>query len=115
MRGLSLVDSNAYGSQLSKRHGGGNSALEHIDEAEILQHHEENPISYYQYDFEGAVLDTPADHNRSSINATAAATVDEPPKTRRHGGLMIFHGLSMTINYLMVLPVCRYFSPQPAR
>ncbi|KAG8810304.1 hypothetical protein FRC19_004631 [Serendipita sp. 401] len=105
VQGLSLVDSNAYGSQLSKRHGGGNSALEHIDEAEILQHHDENPISYYQYDFEGAVLDTPADHNRSSINATAAATVDEPPKTRRHGGLMIFHGLSMTINYLMVLPV----------
>lgn len=85
--------------ELSKRHGdeamehGSGKPLEHIDEAEILQHHDPDPISYYQYDYEGA------EPELSSEELTYIRT------DSRHGGLMVFHGLALTISYLMVLPI----------
>ncbi|KAG8835532.1 hypothetical protein FRC17_002761 [Serendipita sp. 399] len=96
VHGLSLEKRSTFGSQLSKHHG--SSALEHIDEAEILQYHDADTLSYYQYDFEGVVLPIPAD-NSTMTNP------EDAPHTRRHGGLMIFHAFSMVINYLMVLPI----------
>lgn len=74
---------------ISTRH---DEAMEHIDESEILQHHDPDPISYYQYDHENEEPDIPASE-LTNIRTDA-----------RHGGLMIFHAFALTIGYLMVLP-----------
>lgn len=74
---------------ISARH---DEAMEHIDESEILQHHDPDPISYYQYDYENAEPDLP-------VAELANIRTDS-----RHGGLMVFHTFALTIGYLMVLP-----------
>jgi hypothetical protein len=72
-------------------------AMEHIDESEILQHHDPDPISYYQYDYENAEPGLPA------TELTAIRT------DARHGGLILFHAFALTIGYLMVLPTRQFF------
>jgi hypothetical protein len=78
---------------ISTRH---DEAMEHIDESEILQHHDHDPISYYQYDYENAEPDIPA-AELTNIRTDA-----------RHGGLIIFHAFALTISYLMILPTRQF-------
>jgi hypothetical protein len=72
--------SNPASSQLSARHGG-----EHvpINETALPQ---DSDVSYFQYDYDPAVQ------------------MDSTENISRHGGLMLFHGLVMVVNYMFILP-----------
>lgn len=84
-------------------HGGGmdDAPLKYLDEAEILAHHDPDPISYYQYDFESA---------QPELTPDEAARIQTDV---RHGSLMMLHAFAMTTSFLMVLPIRGSFSLYP--
>jgi hypothetical protein len=71
---------NSPPSHLSARHGG-----EHVpvNETALPQDFD---VSYFQYDYDPTVQ------------------MDSTETISRHGGLMLFHGLVMVVNYVFVLP-----------
>ena len=71
---------NSASSPLSVRHGG-----EHVpvNETALPQDFD---LSYFQYDYDPTVQ------------------LDSTENISRHGGLMLFHGLVMVVNYVFILP-----------
>jgi len=66
--------------QLSARHGDEHEPATEVD------HPHDSEISYFQYDYD------PTIQLISTENGS------------RHGGLMVFHGLVMVVNYMLLLP-----------
>ncbi|PVG02133.1 hypothetical protein CPB86DRAFT_780552 [Serendipita vermifera] len=96
--------------QLAARHGDehghgitGSKPLEHINETEILQYHDRDPTSYYQYDFEGAVVpDAELDALDDPVGERAKVVASPEG---RHGTLAVLHALVMVASYLLLLPI----------
>lgn len=72
--------------------------LEHINETQILQDHDPDPVAYYEYDYENATPDL-------SPEVLEGFDIET-----RHGGLMLFHAFTMVISYLFILPICGFQS-----
>jgi hypothetical protein len=71
---------NPDSARLCARHGD-----EHVPSNETDLLPQDSDLSYFQYDYD---------------------PTDSTETTSRHGGLMLFHGLVMVINYMLLLPTC---------
>lgn len=72
---------------LSKRHGDEHA---HVNETQLPQ---DSDTSYFLYDY------------------YPNPELDFPQDSPRHGGLILFHGLVMVANYMMLLPASETFMP----
>lgn len=77
-------------------HGGHGAPLLELDEAEVLQHHAPDPLSYWAHDI-GMAL------GADGISIVPAAAGDDTERT--YPMLMALHVVCMTLSFFAVLPV----------